>query len=578
MNKAGTTKFLLIAACVVLLFCTFSYADDKGLEFTIDVNGPTTPLPVIYKPNMDLSGRGVDSAGWPQSLSSQEVLESWQKDIGFPSFYRLQYNLWEINEAAKNKDEQKKILDSYDGIIKNISDSGGVVILDIFGTPAGMGRVLDKKSSPVDLRAFKKLIKETIRELSCNKKYNIWYEVWNAPDLDDFFLGRQQEYFNLYRTVAEAVVELEQETNKNIPIGGPSASWWFQAPESNTILAPERSLVYSLIRYCYSYRLPLDFISWHGYSSDPLAEQESTVYHKYTVSLIRDWLTYFHFDRNIPLIIDEWNFDLDSNVLTERRENSYIAASYIPARIKNMLDAGINNQVYFALEDFDNKKETIVRNVGVFNFDAAHPENKVEPKPIYNVFRMLGSLGKDMFTNQLDDEFSKAFATKSGDTITILIYNYVDPQAARNYLSRNIVNLSSSERKMLVNIIKTDKLNQVMAGSIDSSTLRLTNKVKVMLDTARQLNDKAKKQASEGSSLKLNIKNLKDSYTYQLYSVDSNCKKSCLFAAREEKEIAPGDYHETFLINPYSVNMIVLRVKPKEQQVPPLPAKQEEKK
>ena len=173
MNKAGTTKFLLIVACVVFLFCTFSYADDKGLEFTIDVNGPTTPLPAIYKPNMDLSGRGVDSAGWPQSLSSQEVLESWQKDIGFPGFYRLQYNLWEINESAKNKDEQKKILDSYDGIIKNISDSGGVVILDIFGTPAGMGRVLDKKSSPVDLRAFKKLIKETIRP-ACDSTVKIF--------------------------------------------------------------------------------------------------------------------------------------------------------------------------------------------------------------------------------------------------------------------------------------------------------------------------------------------------------------------------------------------------------------------
>ena len=531
---------MLIAICLVSSFCGFSYADDKDLEFTIDVNSPTIPLPAIYKPNIDLSGRGVDTPGWPQSLSSQEVLESWQKDIGFPGFYRLQYNLWEINEAAKNKDEQKKILDSYDGIIKNISDSGGVVILDIFGTPAGMGRVLDKKSSPVDLRAFKKLIKETIRELSCNKKYNIWYEVWNAPDLDDFFLGRQQEYFNLYRIVAEAVVELEQETNRNIPIGGPSVSWWFQALESNTILAPERSLVYGLIRYCYSYRLPLDFVSWHGYSSDPLAEQESTVYHKYTVALIRDWLTYFHFDRNTPLIIDEWNFDLDSNTLTERSENSYIAASYIPARIKNMYDAGINNQVYFALEDFDNKKETIVRNVGVFSFDAAHPENKVEPKPIYNVFRMLGSLGKDMFTNQLDDEFSKAFATKSGDTITILIYNYIDPKGARNYLSRNIANLGASERKMLVNIIKADKLNQIMNGSIDLSTLRLTNKIKVMLDTARQLNDRAKKQASEGRNLKINIKNLKDSYTYQLYSVDSSCKKNCLFTARDEKEISPA--------------------------------------
>ena len=99
-----------------------------------------------------------------------------------------------------------------------------------------------------------------------------------------------------------------------------------------------------------------------------------------------------------------------------------------------------------------------------------------------------------------------------------------------------------------------------------------------MLDAARQLNDRAKKQAGVGRNLKINIKNLKDSYTYQLYSVDSNCKKSCLFAARQEKEIAPGDYQETFLINPYSVNMIVLKVKPKEEPVPTPPAKEEEKK
>jgi hypothetical protein len=61
------------------------------------------------------------------------------------------------------------------------------------------------------LKFFKELIKNYIRELSCNKRYNIWYEVWSAPDLDDFFLGRQQEYLNLYKAVAESVKELEEE-------------------------------------------------------------------------------------------------------------------------------------------------------------------------------------------------------------------------------------------------------------------------------------------------------------------------------------------------------------------------------
>ena len=64
--------------------------------------------------------------------------------------------------------------------------------------------------------------------------------------------------------VAEAVKELEQETKVNIPLGGPSASWWFQAFEGNNIVTAERSLLYELIAYCFHYRLPLDFVSWHA--------------------------------------------------------------------------------------------------------------------------------------------------------------------------------------------------------------------------------------------------------------------------------------------------------------------------
>ncbi|MFA5275413.1 MAG: cellulase family glycosylhydrolase [Candidatus Omnitrophota bacterium] len=566
----GIGILLLFIVCSLSIgFPGFSFAQGDDLEFTVDINSSTVALPAIYKPNMDLSGRGVYSPGWPQSLSSKEVLENWQKDIGFSGFYRIQYNLWEINELAKNKDEQKKLLENYDNVIKNINDSGGVVILDIFGTPAGMGRVLDKKSAPLDLEAFKKLIKGTIRDLSCNKKYNIWYEVWNAPDLDDFFLGRQQEYLNLYRTVAQAVKELRQETNINIPVGGPSVSWWFKSLEPNTVLTPERSLIYGLIRYCYSNQLPLDFISWHGYSTDPLAEEESTLYHKYAVSLIRDWLTYFRFDNNIPIIIDEWNFDRDMNVLTERRERAYIAASYIPARIKGMLDSGIDNQVYFSLQDFENKKEAIVRNVGTF-------EKKGEPKAVYNVFRMLGSLGKNMFVIKTDDAFCKLLATKSDETIILFIYNYIDPQAARNYLSKNIINLSAAERKILINLIKTDKLNQIIAGSIDISTLHLPNKVAGFLSSALQISERTKKYASDARNVKINIKNLKENYLYQLYTVDSNCVKSCLFSPREEKEVAAGDYSATLAISPYSVNMIVFKVRPKEPA--PAPVKEEEKK
>lgn len=271
------------------------------LEFSIDAAAAPIPLPKIFKPSVDLSGRGAHSdALWPQGLAAPETLDMWRKDIGFTGIYRMQYNLWEINEKSKDKDTGGVLLDNYERVIKAINNDAGVVILDIFGTPAGLGKVLDKKSLPWDLNAFKELVKARIRDLSCNKKYNIWYEVWTAPDLDVFFLGGTADYLNLYKVVAESVKELEAETGIHIPLGGPSVSWWFQNSDGNTIFAPEKSLIYELIKFCSQNKLPLDFITWHAYSTDPKAEKENTPYNNIVPVLIRDWLTYFNLDKNTP--------------------------------------------------------------------------------------------------------------------------------------------------------------------------------------------------------------------------------------------------------------------------------------
>jgi len=562
---------LVIWCLVVSLLVTpyIAYAQESELELTLDVASNTVPLPKILKPDIDLSGRGFHrEVTWPQQIAAKEVLDIWQKDIGFGGMYRIQYNLWDIHQLSKDREAQSKLLSNYENIIKNISDAGGIVILDIFGTPAGLGKVLDKKSQPWDLKTFKQLVKGVIRDLSCNKRYNIWYEIWNAPDLDDFFLGRKQEYLDLYRVVAKAINELENETKIHIPLGGPSVSWWFQNFEGNTILTPEKSLIYELIKFCYHYHLPLNFISWHGYSTSPGAEKENTIYKKTVVNLIRDWLTYFDLDRNTPLIIDEWNYDRNANVLPDRGEKSFISSSYIPSRIKNMYEAGIDYQLYFCLEDFQNNKEGIVRNVGVFSFDPDYSEYKGAPKSIYNAFRMLASLGPDMFLTKLDDEFVGVIATKAQDHITILVYNYIDPEIATNYISKNISNLNSTERKSILNIVKSDKLEKTILSQTDISKLRERNNVKTTLKKAGELTGLAKRFESQARNLKIIIKNLKENYLYQRYTVDSSCSANCEFSPTEEKEIsAQGLYQETLTLNPYSLNLIMLKKKPPEPQV-----------
>src|SRR4030042_4297739 len=216
-------KFWVTCAVLTFIFFSYSFAQETELEFNLDVASGTVPLPRIFKPNIDISGRGFyQDVTRPQTLAAGEALAAWQKDIGFNGLFRMQYNFWEMQQLYKSPELQNKLFHNYEDIIKSISDAGGTVILDLFGTPADLGKALDKKSPPKDLRAYKELVKSTIRQLSCNKRYNIWYEVWSAPDLDDFFLGRIQEYLNLYRIVAESVNELKSETKIHIPLGGPS--------------------------------------------------------------------------------------------------------------------------------------------------------------------------------------------------------------------------------------------------------------------------------------------------------------------------------------------------------------------
>ncbi len=572
LKKKNIWLFLTFHLFLLGFLCfgaALSFAQDDDLEINLDVNSSTIPLPKVFKPNVDLSGRGFyHDRNYPQQLASQETLNVWGKDIGFNNAYRIQYNLWAIGELAKNPDEQKALLANYENIIKQISDSGGTVLLNIFGTPSGLGKVRDKRSSPFDLRAYKGLIKEHIRYLSCQKRYNIWYEFWNAPDSDDFFLGGRQEYLNLYRVAAEAIKELEAETKIHILLGGPGTTWWFRSPDGNNVLSPEKSLVYALIQFCYNYRLPLDFISWHAYATDSQAEKEITVYHqKSVVALMRDWLTYFRFDRDTPIIISEWNYDRGANLLPEREEKAFITASYIPCRLRNMYESGIDYQFYYCLEDFQSNPENITRNVGIFGFDAERAPYKATPKSIYGTFVMLSRLGDRFYVSpKIKDDYVSVIATSEKDSVIILISNYINPRTGLDYVSRNLASFNDSERVIILNLIKTGKFEKAMRHEIEIVSLRLNKRVNNLLKQIQQLSDKAEKFRNFPRVVKLSIKNLKDQeYRYQRFMIDASFTADNALAPLEEKNLTASTLSTMSIeAKPYSTQLIVISKKPEE--------------
>ncbi|RLF04204.1 MAG: hypothetical protein DRK00_07230 [Thermoprotei archaeon] len=55
----------------------------------------------------------------------------------------------------------------------------------------------------------------------------IYWEVWNEPDMDRFWSGSPEEYFNLYEAVARALKEAAPEHL----VGGPAIAYDLELPE-----------------------------------------------------------------------------------------------------------------------------------------------------------------------------------------------------------------------------------------------------------------------------------------------------------------------------------------------------------
>lgn len=80
------------------------------------------------------------------------------------------------------------------------------------------------------------------------------FEVWNEPNLEGFWSGTKEEYFELYKRSAIAV----KQVSERYKVGGPASSKAFWLKD--------------LINYCHENKIPIDFVSTHLYAQDEYVE------------------------------------------------------------------------------------------------------------------------------------------------------------------------------------------------------------------------------------------------------------------------------------------------------------------
>ncbi len=266
---------------------------------------------------------------------------------------------------------------------------------------------------PKDLKKWGALIRTLVRHWL--ERYGVeevrqwFFEIWNEPNLKDFWSKGQREYFTLYRHTAAAIKSVDGA----LRVGGPATA--------------KNEWIAEFVDFCARRKVPLDFISTHHYPTDALgAEGDDTLTQlaESRRSILREQAQdTFRRAQGKPVYYTEWN--ASSNPRDPLHDEPYAAAFLV----KTMLEMNglVEGYSFWTFTDiFEENYFPSVPFHGGFGLLNLHGI----PKPSYRAFELLHRLGsKRLIVDGLHATVD-AWAVPRGKTLTVLLTNHALPQHA----------------------------------------------------------------------------------------------------------------------------------------------------
>lgn len=237
-----------------------------------------------------------------------------------------------------------------------------------------------------------------------------FFEVWNEPNLKDFFwAGTMEDYFELYKHAAFAIKKVDSE----LKIGGPATAidaWILELKE-----------------YCQKNGVPLDFISTHHYPTD-LAFSTSSNMEEAMAKAKRGNLAErakkaFQEAQPYPLYYTEWN---NSPSPRDPYHDIPYDAAFIVKTIIDIIDLPLGCYSYWTFTDiFEECGLCSTPFHGGFGLLTIHSI----PKPSYRAFQLLNKLDGyriDAITNDKSPTVDFV-AADDGNKVVVLISNHNVP-------------------------------------------------------------------------------------------------------------------------------------------------------
>lgn len=411
--------FSLPCVAVTLGLLTASAVDTPAQTTTqetirIDAHGAAKPFPHFWE-QMFGSGRAVLSMRESYREDLRQVKQI--TDFRYVRFHAI------LNDEVGVYGEDKQgnpiynfdyVDQIYDGLLAN----GVKPFVELSFMPKLLAARLDYHpfwyrpivSPPADYAKWSAMIRAFAQHLI--DRYGIdevssWYfEVWNEPNID-FWTGRpaQETYFALYDNTARAL----KAVNQRIRVGGPATA--------------QAAWVDAIIAHTTKQQVPLDFVSTHAYGNDTAMDILGHTADVAPHQMLGPAVDKVHAQilasarPDIPLIWSEFN----ATYMSEREITDSVYMGPWLANTIRECDGKVNLMSYWTFSDVF-EEQGVIRTPFFGGFGLIAIDHL--PKPSFNVFRLLHTLGDQRIAEEAND----VLVTKKKDgTVVLAAWNLAEP-------------------------------------------------------------------------------------------------------------------------------------------------------
>lgn len=235
-----------------------------------------------------------------------------------------------------------------------------------------------------------------------------WYfEVWNEPNLANFWTGTRDDYFLLYRRTAMAIKAVDSA----LKVGGPATA--------------KNEWIEEFLDFGDKNKVPVDFISTHHYPTDAFGNETDDTQAqlaKATRSVLREQAQGVRRRaRGRPVYYTEWN--TSSNPRDPLHDEPY-AAAFVVKTVMEM-NGLVEGYSFWTFSDiFDENYFPSVPFHGGFGLLNLHGI----PKPTYRAFELLHRLGDELTPIDGSHESVDAWVIGKDGSVTVLLTNHALPR------------------------------------------------------------------------------------------------------------------------------------------------------